>query len=287
MHLEKSIFYKESILPTGFGAILDKDAFLQCHPEIIKNILMEKGFALVRGLEFNKEQFTNFFSQFGNVVEYVKEKKYVGYGYKDTLELSGDVKKIVTGRGQLPLHADGGLLLSQVDQVFLYAKKISNLKFRGGTLYVDHVTACKEMPIHLKNVLETEQFEVRVTEKGYYSNVSPEGWFKVPVFTDLGWVKKMLIYFPFDEGQPASWETRIVGFSETEQKNFFKELGQFFRSPRYCYKHYWQEGDLIVNDNRNVIHEREEFNDDAVERILWRGQTTDGPTPSSDDKGLG
>jgi (5R)-carbapenem-3-carboxylate synthase len=174
-----------------------------------------------------------------------------------------------------------------VDQVFLYAKTIRNLKFRGGTLYCDHVFAYREMPLHLREVLDHEEFEVQVTEKGYYTNVSPEGWFKVPVFTDLGWVRKMLIYFPFDEDQPASWHTRIKGFSDSETRSFFTELAQFFRSPRYSYKHYWKEGDLIINDNRNVIHEREEFNDDAIERILWRGQTTDGEPPVPADKGLG
>ncbi len=287
MHLNNTLFQKEAILPHGFGAILHRDEVLECDANILKEILKKKGFVLVRGVDFGKTDFVNFYSKFGKVVAYIREKESVGYGYKDTLELGGERKKIVTGRGQLPLHADGGLLLSEVDQVFLYAKKIRNLKFRGGTMYCDHVFAYQEMPLHLRDVLDNEEFEVRVTEKGYYTNVSPEGWFKVPVFTDLGWVRKMLLYFPFDDDQPASWHTRITGFSDKETKTFFKELAQFYRSPRYSYKHYWKEGDLIISDNRNSIHEREEFNDDSIERILWRGQTTDGMPPVPTDKGLG
>jgi (5R)-carbapenem-3-carboxylate synthase len=269
------LYESESLLPSGFGVEFNKDAFLNADPEIVKDILKKKGFALVRGLDLEKQDFLRLYSKFGNVVAYVNERERVGYGYKNTLELDGDKKKIVTGRGQLPYHADGGLLLSQVDIVFLYGARINNIKFRGATLVTDHVLACKEMPRHLLEVLENETFEVRVTERGYYADVSPDGWFKVPVFTDLGWGKKMLIYFPFDEGQPASWEPRIVGFTSVETKKFFNELSRFFKNPRYTYTHYWKKGDLLITDNRRSIHEREEFDDPAAERTLWRGQTAE------------
>lgn len=272
------LYEKESLLPSGFGALMNRDAFLGAEPEEIKDILKQKGFALIRGLDLEKKDFLKLYSAYGNIVAYVNEREKVGYGYRDTLELDGDKKKIVTGRGQLPYHADGGLLLSQVDLVFLYGASIKNMKYRGATLVTDHVLALEEMPGHLRDVLEHETFEVRVTERGYYVDVSPEGWFKVPVFTDLGWVKKMLIYFPFDEGQPASWEPRIVGFSPYETQKFFAELSSFFKLPRYTYTHYWKEGDLLITDNRRSIHEREEFNDTAIERVLWRGQTAETAT---------
>ena len=284
---EKNIYQKESLLPHGFGALLNNHVALNTAPQILKNILMKKGFVIIKNASFEKSEFLKFYSRFGNIVAYINDRKAVGYGYNDTLILGGEKKKVVTGRGQLPLHADGGLLLSTVDQVFLYAKTINNLHFRGSTSMVNHVLANRELPHHLRDVLENAHFEVRVTEKGYYAHVSPDNWFHVPVFTDLGWVKKMLLYFPFDEDQPASWETRITDFSDTEIKLFFTELAAFYRQPRYCYRHYWEEGDLLICDNRNTIHEREEFNDEQVERILWRGQTTESEVARLPDVALG
>ncbi|MBP2851122.1 TauD/TfdA dioxygenase family protein [Dickeya oryzae] len=264
-----------SLMDSGFGAKMSSSDFMEAKPEEIKNLLMRQGFLLVKNIAMDANQFRDTYSAYGKIVEYADEKIGVGFGYKDTLKLDGEKGKIVTGRGQLPFHADGGLLLSQVDQVFLYSAEIKNLKFRGATTICDHVLACQEMPTHLRRVLEEETFEVRVLEHGYYVDVSPAGWFKVPVFTDLGWVRKMLIYFPFDEGQPASWEPRIVGFSEYETKAFFGELGKFMKQPRYFYKHYWEDADLLIMDNRRVIHEREEFNDDNIIRRLYRGQTVE------------
>jgi len=261
------------IMPTNFGIKITSSDFHSAPAENIKHILMRNGFIVVNDIHLDADQFRDIYSQYGKVVEYADEKIKVGFGYRDTLKLEGDTNKIVTGRGQLPLHADGGLLLSQVDHVFLYAAEIQNMKFRGATTLCDHVLACQEMPPHLIKVLENETFEVRVLEHGYYADVSPAGWFKVPVFTDLGWVRKMLIYFPFDEGQPASWEPRISGFTAEETKQFFIELVMFMKRDRYYYKHYWEKGDLLIMDNRRLIHEREQFNDKAIIRRLYRGQT--------------
>jgi (5R)-carbapenem-3-carboxylate synthase len=286
--MNSDFYVKESLLPSGFGAMLTKEFLLEATPDDIKSIAMRKGFLLAKGVKFTKQEFRDFYARLGTIIEYVNERKTVGYGYEDTLILDGEKGKIVTGRGQLPFHADGGLLLSRVDQVILYADRIRNLHYRGSTLVTDHVLAVHEMPNHLRDILENETFEVRVTERGYYSNVSPEGWFKVPVFTDLGWVRKVLLYFPFDEGQPFSWESRIVGFSDQETQKYFKELRDFIVQPRYTYRHYWKDGDLLVMDNRRSIHEREEFADPAVERVLWRGQTADIPaTGLIEDVGLG
>lgn len=263
------------IMKSGFGALIDNDLFLESSPEKLKKLMMRQGFILVKNLDLDADKFRGIYSKYGKIVEYADEKIGVGFGYRDTLKLEGDRGKIVTGRGQLPFHADGGLLLSQVDQVFLYAAEIKNMKYRGATTVCDHVLACSDLPSHLLQILKKETFEVRVLEHGYYADVSPDGWFKVPVFTDLGWVNKMLIYFPFDDNQPASWEPKIVGFTDRETKDFFKELGYFFKKPKYFYKHLWEKGDLLIMDNRRVIHEREEFNDDNIVRRLYRGQTAE------------
>ncbi|MBS0847417.1 TauD/TfdA family dioxygenase [Citrobacter sp. JGM124] len=261
------------IMSTGFGIEITTGDFYNASTEQIKNLLMRHGFIIIKNLQLDADSFRDIYCQYGKVVEYTDEKIKVGFGYRDTLKLEGDIGKIVTGRGQLPLHADGGLLLSQVDHVFLYGVEIQNMKFRGATTLCDHVLACQEMPAHLIKVLESEIFEVRVLEHGYYADVSPAGWFRVPVFTDLGWVRKMLIYFPFDEGQPASWKPRIKGFSIEETKCFFSELTQFMKRERYFYKHYWERGDLLIMDNRRLIHEREQFEDKSIIRRLYRGQT--------------
>jgi len=263
------------VLSTGFGNLMTNEQFAELTSVQVRMLMIKKGFVIVKNVNFDDEtEFKNLIASYGVVVEYVDKKKSVGYGYKDLLKLDGDKNKIVTGRGELPLHADGGLLQTVVDVVFLYAVKIKNMQFQGATSICDHELAYQEMPNYLKRVLDEEVFEARVLEKGYYVDASPADWFVVPVYTDYGWGRKMLIYFPFTANNPPSWESRIIGFSEQENIAFFDELRSFLIQPIYYYKHYWEKGDLMIMDNRRVLHAREPFSE-VVERVLYRGQTTD------------
>lgn len=259
------------IMP-GFGNLLPKDPLPAA--STVKDLMKTQGFALIRDIDFDEDSFRSFVHSYGDVVEYVNERQKVGFGYKDILKLEGDPEKVVTGRGELPLHADGGLLLTRVDVVFLYAKEIKNMHYQGATAICDHKLALKEMPVHLKRILEEEKFFTRVLEHGYYQDVSPKGWFHIPVFNPVeGGMTKLLLYFPFMDGSPTSWESRIDGFSDRETLDFFTELKAFLTLPRYYYKHYWKTGDLLMMDNRRVLHSRDSFGPE-VTRVLYRGQTT-------------
>mgnify|MGYP001547154607 CR=1 FL=1 len=274
----------DSLLPSGIGINLQPKHFLALDAQTLRDLLKVKGFIVVRDLQLTKPEFAELYRRYGHPVEYRGRRANVGYGYGDMLELNGDKQKIVTGRGRLPFHTDGGILRSNVDQIFLYGAQIEHLRFHGATLVTDHVAAVREMPRHLLEVLEHDTFEVRAAEPGYYSGASPEGWFKVDTFKDLGWVRALMIYFPFDDGDEPSWETRIVGFSASETKKFFDELGAFLRRSDYTYVHYWKTGDLLISDNRRTLHEREAFREDTARRVLWRGQTSESPAVFADDE---
>ncbi|AJK50814.1 TauD/TfdA dioxygenase family protein [Burkholderia plantarii] len=272
------------LTPSGIGIALQAGEFLAMEPQVLRDLLKVEGFAVVRGLRLGKPEFAELYRRYGHPVEYSGQRAKVGYGYGDMLELNGDRDKIVTGRGRLPFHTDGGILRSNVDQIFLYGAEIENLRFSGATLVTDHVAALRDMPRHLRAVLEHDTFEVRAAEAGYYSGASPEGWFKVDTFRDYGWVRALMIYFPFDNGDAPSWETRITGFSAFETRKFFDELGKFLRRDTYTYAHYWSTGDLLISDNRRTLHEREPFREEASRRVLWRGQTSESPVIFADDE---
>lgn len=261
----------QTVLPSGAGLIIPKDKYFELSPEKIRWMLMKKGFVLVKGVDYDKDGIKKLVNSYGKMIEYVGEKANIGFGYKDIQEIDGEEGKINTGRGELALHSDGGILGTRVDLVFLYGAEVKNVKYQGSTGICDHVQACKEMPFSLRRVLEEEIFEIKVIEQNYYGGAIPKDWYHIPVFVDLGWTKKMLILFPFEENSEKGWEVRMKGFSEVENINFFKELKAFMTQPRYYYKHYWNTGDLLIFDNRKVLHAREAFDTNST-RVLYRGQ---------------
>ncbi|MDA0574072.1 TauD/TfdA dioxygenase family protein [Burkholderia gladioli] len=276
----------DRLTASGIGLTLQTEEFLAMEPQALRDLLKIEGFVVVPGLNLDKPEFSELYRRYGHPVEYSGHRANVGYGYGDMLELNGDRNKIVTGRGRLPFHTDGGILRSNVDQIFLYAAEIQNLRFSGATLVTDHVAALRDMPPHLRRVLEHDRFEVRAAEPGYYSGASPEGWFEIDTFRDYGWVRALMIYFPFDNGDPPSWETRIAGFSAFETRKFFDELGRYLRRDRYTYSHYWTRGDLLISDNRRTLHEREPFREESSRRVLWRGQTSESPVVFTENERL-
>ena len=264
-----------SVLPTGFGALVPKEQFFLLTAIQVRMLMIRQGFIIVKNVNFDDEnKFRKLIGDYGIAVEYTGRKKNVGYGYKDILKLDGEKNKIITGRGELPLHADGGLLQTRVDLIFLYAVKVKNMLFQGATAICDHELAYQEMPYHLKRILDEEVFEAKILEKDYYGDAAPDDWFVIPVYTDYYWGRAMMIYFPFTDNNPPNWESRIVGFTAQENKAFFDELKSFLTQPRYYYKHFWNKGDLVIMDNRRVIHARDPYSEEG-ERVLYRGQTTD------------
>ena len=189
----------QTLLKSGFGVMTNRAHFEKLNAQYIKDILRDKGFLLIKRNDLNEKQIINIVKDYGILVNH-NESKNVGSGYRDLFKLDGEKDKIVNGTRQLPLHADGGLVQTRVDHVFLYASRIENLKFQGATIITDHMLALEEMPIRLRRVLEEETFEYQVYDREYYAGGSPKDWFSVPVFRDLGWTKQFYCYFNFPDG---------------------------------------------------------------------------------------
>ena len=267
-----------SLMSTGFGFTREKSLFLDTNPREIKDLLMDKGFVIIKDLSYNEDSFRPMVSQYGKAADYIissNEKKAITSEQKDILKLNGEKGKVVTGRGGLPLHSDGALQQRPIDLGFLYAELIENIDDQGATNICDHKLPVEEMSSHLRRILEEEKFEYKYNERGVYDGSTSE-WSPLTVFTDLGWVRKMMISFPFPKGQSNHFDIRIVGFQQAQIDAFFEELNKFLMKPRYFYKHYWKTGDLLIFDNRRVLHGRDPFdNNDNNVRILYRAQVMD------------
>lgn len=48
--------------------------------------------------------------------------------------------------------------------------------------------------------------------------------------------------------------SHIEGMGAKEGRELVRELTQHVVQPRFVYRHVWQEGDLVIYDNRSVLH---------------------------------
>ena len=71
----------------------------------------------------------------------------------------------------------------------------------------------------------------------------------------------------------------IVGMEQTEAQALLEWLWSHITSPQFVYRHEWREGDLLVYDNRCLLHRATPYDIARYKRVLQRTTVSDsGPT---------
>jgi alpha-ketoglutarate-dependent 2,4-dichlorophenoxyacetate dioxygenase len=71
--------------------------------------------------------------------------------------------------------------------------------------------------------------------------------------------------------------SHIVGMPVDDGRALLKELLEHVTQPQFCYRHEWQEGDLIIWDNRCVLHRATPFDTTRHKRLMQRTTVSGDP----------
>ncbi|BBK30720.1 alpha-ketoglutarate-dependent 2,4-dichlorophenoxyacetate dioxygenase [Stella humosa] len=73
--------------------------------------------------------------------------------------------------------------------------------------------------------------------------------------------------------------SHIDGWPEDEGRAFIRQLMETAIKPEFCYSHQWREGDIVVWDNRALLHKATPFDGRKYKRLMQRTTVAgDGPT---------
>jgi len=64
--------------------------------------------------------------------------------------------------------------------------------------------------------------------------------------------------------------SHIIGWPREESRKFIAWLNEFATQPQFCYSHAWREGDLVVWDNRAVLHRATAYDTQGHKRLMQR-----------------
>ena len=76
--------------------------------------------------------------------------------------------------------------------------------------------------------------------------------------------------------------SHVVGLPVDEGRALIKELQAHVTQPEFCYRHEWQEGDLIVWDNRCVLHRATPYDTSRFKRLMQRTTISGDPSDERD-----
>jgi alpha-ketoglutarate-dependent 2,4-dichlorophenoxyacetate dioxygenase len=71
--------------------------------------------------------------------------------------------------------------------------------------------------------------------------------------------------------------SHIVGLPMEDGRALLKELLKHVTQPQFCYRHEWQEGDLMIWDNRCVLHRATPFDTTRHKRLMQRTTVSGDP----------
>jgi alpha-ketoglutarate-dependent 2,4-dichlorophenoxyacetate dioxygenase len=74
--------------------------------------------------------------------------------------------------------------------------------------------------------------------------------------------------------------SHVVGMSMEDGRALLKTLMDHMTRPEFCYRHEWEEGDLVVWDNRCVLHRATPFDTTRYKRLMQRTTISGDPAES-------
>src|SRR2546425_2726867 len=71
--------------------------------------------------------------------------------------------------------------------------------------------------------------------------------------------------------------SHVVGMPVEDGRRLLKQLLDHMTQPRFCYRHEWREGDLVIWDNRCVQHRATPFDTTRYKRLMQRTTISGDP----------
>jgi alpha-ketoglutarate-dependent taurine dioxygenase len=62
---------------------------------------------------------------------------------------------------------------------------------------------------------------------------------------------------------------RVVGMDPEEGRRLLDELLEWSTQPRYCYRHHWEKGDMVIWNNCGLLHRAHHYTADSG-RLMHR-----------------
>ncbi len=224
------------------------------------------GLLLVRGQKVSTADQTRFAELFGQVV--IREKNVVANAEATAQHVSNTRKDGILGLGELDFHMDQLFHAKPLLGLILYGIEIP--PSGGDTKFSNSCAAYESMPAALRSRVDTLECRHAYTFAGELA----QDWnIDSAEVQPLSAVHPMAPVHPLS-GRRALWVNKmttveVVGLAKDESAALMKEVRSYLYPDEVTYTHKWQVDDLLVWDNRALMHARTPF-DQSVPRTLRR-----------------
>lgn len=234
---------------------------------------LKYGVTVVRDQELEIDDFLHYSRRFGLIVPHPsKSTRHPDYPEITMLGVNkfnadGTLNKIIYGRGAHGFHTDGAYDEIPFKATQLYA--LAAPSTGGNTHFSSMYLAYDALPDRLKTLLAGRNGAF--TYGGRRSaqallNEEDRDWKPVfhPIFRVHSETKRTSLYF--DPGKILY----IEGMEKAQSDDVLDELTERMIAPDAEYSHQWRAGDIVIWDNRCMVHKAAGDYPPEEDRIHWR-----------------
>ena len=252
--------------------------------ELIRKAWQEHLVLVIRGQDLTLEEQLRFAGYFGKLGERRRGKTALRKKSEGVLQtnphtllvsnIKVDGKPIgAFGEGEMWFHIDSGYTETPYKYTFLYGMELPS--WGGNTRFVNMYRAYESLPEGLKRQI-AGRTALHVHEYKRAERVGPPD--------TLGdaphWHHPVAISHP-ETGRKSLFVDRLMtaqvdGLDRDESESLLLRLFDHSENPDFIYEHVWQLKDLIMWDNRCVVHARTHFPENE-NRLLRRCTVEGGP----------
>ncbi len=150
----------------------------------------------------------------------------------------------------------------------------------GDTEFASLRVAWAALPDDMKGKIETLVAEHSLA---YSRDLVDPGVMSAAQRAEIPPVKQRLVRVNPINGRKAlyvsSHASHIVGWPVAEGRKLLDELTRHATQPAFCFAHRWREGDLVIWDNRAVLHRATPYDSVKYKRLMQR-TTVAGDAPT-------
>ncbi len=259
--------------------------------ELLKKIMQDKHFICFKNQNLNGDSLAKFTKNFGDLEAYPEKDKTKGkieiFNVSNVSEdgehLSPDDQRVILQKNNSRWHTDSSYRYYPSIFSILYGQETLPHEAKGGqTEFSNMLLAYENLSDDKKQLLEPlhqvhSYNDIRRLEPGLpeltyeeKSNFPPVSHPVIRVHPDRNYKKS--IYFT------SNTSLEIGGMGLEEGKKLHGWLVDYISQDKFCYKHSWEKNDLIMWDNRVLLHRVIPYDYSKYRRAMIRG-TVEGKVP--------
>lgn len=237
----------------------------RCTPKQRKDhrqALADYGFAILDPDQDQPPRLDEIMAPLGTPVEYQ-------FGTKLVIEALRDTNNSQFSNRGMPLHTDA-VLNAGGDVNFIGMECIEAPDQGGETLVASSSAFFALASSDLIDTLRNIVIEYRSRVGGYYKEAADGNHpTRPPIRRDPATGEETL-YLALDdpEDEDRNYSARVVGYSEQESAELLRAVDNVLRRPEVLYAHRWQVGEVLLLDNRRVLHGRAPFPEGSPRKLL-------------------